>query len=75
MIAIHGRNPQKIAKTKAAIENDHKANAANFEVISFQADLSDINQVRRLADELMSHFNESNPLDVYVSNASITDNS
>ena len=42
VIAIHGRNPEKIAKTKAAIEKDNEANAANFEVISFQADLSDI---------------------------------
>jgi len=75
VIAIHGRNPEKIAKVKAAIEKDNEANAANFEVISFQADLSDITQVRRLADEVMAHFNEANPLDVFMSNASITDSS
>jgi len=73
VIAIHGRNTEKIAKCKEAIEKDNEANAANFEVITFQADLSDITQVRRLGDELMAHFNEANPLDVFMSNASITD--
>jgi len=71
VIAIHGRNPEKIAKTKADIEKQNEANAANFEIISFQADLSDIKQVKKLADEVMAHFNEANPLDVYMSNASM----
>jgi len=71
VIAIHGRNPEKIAKTKADIQKQNESNSANFEIITFQADLNDISQVRRLADEVMAHFNDANPLDVYMSNASI----
>jgi len=71
VIAIHGRNPEKIAKTKADIEKQNEANAANFEIISFQGDLSDMNSVKKLADDVMAHFNEANPLDVFMNNAGI----
>ena len=73
VIAIHGRNAEKIEKTKQDIVKGAEANAANFEVISFQADLSNIDQVSKLADEVMAKFNEANPLDVFSCNAGILD--
>ena len=48
-------------------------NKSNFELLSFHADLSDIDQVKKFADEILDIFNESNPLDVFINNAGIVD--
>jgi len=46
IIAIHGRNPEKIQKTIEDIQEKAKENATNFELTSFKADVSDLKQVQ-----------------------------
>ncbi|MBV2363412.1 SDR family NAD(P)-dependent oxidoreductase [Streptomonospora nanhaiensis] len=64
-LLLHGRDPDRLARTAAEVGASHPAGAAPA---TFRADLADLAQARRLAAEVREH---TDRLDVLVSNAGI----
>lgn len=73
VIALHGRNRQKIMNCMAHIKDHASDNSKNFILQFFNYDLSHINAVKDFADEVAEHFDEDDPLDCLVNNAAIID--
>jgi NAD(P)-dependent dehydrogenase (short-subunit alcohol dehydrogenase family) len=64
VLLLHGRDQQKLDRTAAEIAGQHRVSKPR----TFRADLSDLAEVRRLADEVLA---AGSRLDVFVSNAGI----
>lgn len=67
-IYLHGRNPQKLD----AVVREIKAKSQNESVRGFLADFSDLNAVKKMADEIKEEISQ---LDVLVNNAGIYNSS
>lgn len=64
VVLLHGRDQQKLDDTAAEIADQHRVSKPR----TFRADLADLAEVRRLADEVLATVSQ---LDVLVSNAGI----
>jgi len=64
VVLLHGRDQQKLDHTAAEIADEHRISKP----LTFRADLADLAEVRRLADEVLA---TATRLDVLVSNAGI----
>ena len=74
IIVIHGRSDEKLIKAKETIHEHAKQNTENFKIFEFKADISDINQVKVLANHLLDFKNKYEcALDVLILNAAIMD--
>ena len=63
-LLIHGRNPQKLKKTKAELEQLAQDNSIEI----YEADFSHLNEVRKLAEEVKEKHQD---LDILINNAGI----
>ena len=63
-VVIHGRNPQRIAATRARIE----AKVPGAKLHTCQADFASFSDVKKLAEEVKGKFNK---LDLLVNNAGV----
>lgn len=63
-VILHGRNPDRLAGAAGTIRDRYGTEA----VSTVRADLADVAQVRRLADDIRA---ETDRLDVFVSNAGV----